>query len=107
MRVLLDENLPHGLRRLLTGHDVETALHAGLAGLQNGQLIKAAAAAGFEVLLTMDAGIPHQQNALALPLSVIVLKNGHNRMDWLQPRVGAILEAIGDCPAGAVRVLLL
>jgi hypothetical protein len=47
MRVLLDENLPHALRRHLSHHETITAAYAGLAGYPNGALLKAAAEAGF------------------------------------------------------------
>lgn len=107
MRVLLDENLPHAIRRLLTGHEAETASHAGFAGLRNGELIKAAAAAGFHVLLTMDSGMVHQQNPRMLPLGVVVLMNGHNRMDWLEPRVPAILGALERSVRGTITELSL
>jgi hypothetical protein len=43
MRVLLDENLPHALRRHLSHHRTVTASYAGLAGYKNGALLKAAA----------------------------------------------------------------
>jgi hypothetical protein len=36
MRVLLDECVSEGLRNYLTGHDCQTARHAGFAGLENG-----------------------------------------------------------------------
>jgi hypothetical protein len=42
VRVLLDENLPHGLRSLLTGHDVFTAAFLGWIGIRNGELLAAA-----------------------------------------------------------------
>ena len=62
MKVLLDEMLPIGVRGLLLGHEVVTAAYAGLAGIPNGEMIEGAIARGFDVIVTLDRGIPHQQN---------------------------------------------
>ena len=52
MRILLDENAPSGLRRVLAGHDVRTAPEMGWAHYSNGQLLDEAENAGFEALIT-------------------------------------------------------
>jgi hypothetical protein len=62
VKVLLDEMLPIGVRELLPDHDVSTAAYTGLAGLPNGELIERAVVAGFDVIVSLDRGIPHQQN---------------------------------------------
>ena len=62
MRVLLDECVSEVLRNYLAGHECQTARYAGFAGLENGQLLTAAEAAKFDVLLTVDRGFEYQQN---------------------------------------------
>jgi hypothetical protein len=62
IRILLDQNAPLGLRRLLSGHDVVTAASVGWSTIQSGDLIRAAEAAGFAVLITCDRNIRYQQN---------------------------------------------
>ena len=54
--LLLDHNLPHQLRDLLThyGLQAETARFRGWAELRNGELTKAACDAGFRTILTRD-----------------------------------------------------
>jgi PIN like domain len=54
VRVLLDEQLPRHLTRELRGHEVSTVQQKGWAGLKNGELLRRAADAGFEVFLTAD-----------------------------------------------------
>jgi hypothetical protein len=49
-------------------HDAHTVQWAALKGKQNGELLKAAEAAGYNVLLTVDQGIPHQQSPLGRKL---------------------------------------
>ena len=52
MGILIDECIDERFRNSLTGHDCQTARYAGLAGLKNGDLLKAAEAAKFDVFLT-------------------------------------------------------
>ncbi len=44
MRILIDECIDERFRNSLTGHDCQTARYAGLSGLKNGDLLKAAEA---------------------------------------------------------------
>jgi hypothetical protein len=48
VRLLLDENLPHQMRLELPEHEVSTAAYMGWAGIENGELLRRAAAAGFD-----------------------------------------------------------
>jgi predicted nuclease of predicted toxin-antitoxin system len=61
MRLLLDECVPKRLKRELRGHDVLTVQDAGWAGVKNGALLRVAEGS-FDVLLTVDQGVEHQQN---------------------------------------------
>jgi hypothetical protein len=56
-RVLLDEGVPIGVRRLLAGFSVQSVAEAAWAGLSNGALIEVAEQAGFEVMVTADQNI--------------------------------------------------
>jgi hypothetical protein len=62
MRILLDECVNQRLRKYLPGHECQSARYAGFGGLKNGELLDAAQAANFEVLLTVDRGIEYQQD---------------------------------------------
>jgi len=65
MKILFDQGTPVPLRRSLPKHEVATAFERGWAALQNGELLSAAEAEGFEVLVTTDQNLRYQQN---LPL---------------------------------------
>ena len=52
MRLLLDECIDERLR--LSFRDCQTARFAGFSGLKNGDLLEAAEAAGYDVLITVD-----------------------------------------------------
>ncbi|MEX2263585.1 MAG: hypothetical protein WD696_16630 [Bryobacteraceae bacterium] len=60
MKILLDECLPLDLRHSFPSHNAHTTQWAGFKGKENGDLLRAAEVAGYEVLLTVDQGIPHQ-----------------------------------------------
>ncbi|MGD9634930.1 MAG: hypothetical protein AB7G28_20195 [Pirellulales bacterium] len=55
MKLLLDENLPHQLRHEIPGHDCSTVAFMGWSGLENGELLREAAHAGFDAMLTKRA----------------------------------------------------
>ena len=73
MRILLDECVPRRLRQQLSDHDVRTVAEVGWAGRKNGELLQLMSGQGFEVLLTVDQSIRHQQNLRARRISLVVL----------------------------------
>lgn len=76
-RVLLDEGVPIGVRRLVAGFAVESAAELGWAGLTNGNLIESAEQAGYAVMITADQNISYQQNMAGRRLALIVLMTNH------------------------------
>ena len=102
MRILLDECLPVDFRRHLPGHEVHTAEWAGFKSLKNGQLLQEAESAGYEVFLTVDQGVPHQQNLVQRKISILVIRARTNQLEDLLAVVGAILAALGEIQPGQV-----
>ena len=96
MKILLDENLDWRLKRDLPGHDVESVPLIGWAGLKNGELL-AHAENDYDVLLTMDKGIPHQQYLTRYKIAIVGLSARSNRLADtrpLMPKVLALLPAL-------------
>lgn|SRR5690606_13544421 len=103
IRVLLDENLPRKLKWLLNA-DTLTVPERGWGGVKNGRLLQLAASE-FDVLLTMDRGIEHQQNLSGLNLCLIVLSAVSNDIDDLLPLVPSINTAFDQAtPGRLIRV---
>jgi len=94
MKILLDECLPLDFRHSLPNHDVHTVQWAGFKGQTNGELLRAAEAAGYEVLLTVDQGMPHQTGPSSRKLAIIVVRSRTNQIEDLLPLVDAILRAL-------------
>lgn len=101
MRLLLDECLPHPLKRLLRGHECSTVQEMGWSGKTNGQLLLLAEER-FEALVTMDQGIEHEQNLAGRNLALLILCAPSNKVEDLAPLVPAALAALQDLPPGHV-----
>jgi len=91
MKLLIDECVDERLRLLFPGHDCQTARFAKLAGLKNGQLLDAAETAGFEVIVTVDREIHHQQNLSGRRLSILLICGRTNRLSDLKELLPAAL----------------
>ena len=100
MRILLDEQLPRQLVPHLQGHDALTVQQQGWRGLKNGELLKQAAAGGFEVFLTSDQNIEFQQNLKKTEMFVLVLVAVTNTLEDLLPLLPAALNALKDASPG-------
>lgn len=94
MRVLIDESLPIAFAAELTGHEVRTVRAQRWLGLRNGVLLRAAVDAGFEVMVTADKALRHQQNLATIGIAVVLLTGVRNRMQDLKPLVPRILQAL-------------
>lgn len=100
-KILLDECLPRKLANEITGYEVETVPQCGWASIKNGALIKLAESV-FDVLITVDRGIEHQQNLKSTKLAFIVLHAKSNNIGFLLPLAPQILERLKTINAGEV-----
>ncbi len=99
VHILLDENLPADLAAQLTGHQVETVAGVGWAGIQNGNLLRAAEGR-YDAFITMDRSLEHQQNLGSLRLRVVILRAPSNRMLHLRPLIPFALKALRKIKPG-------
>ena len=102
MRVLIDECIDERLRHEFPNHNCQTARYAKLAGLKNGRLLSAAEAAGFDVIITVDQGIPYQQNMEARRIGVLILRATTNRLRDLRKLVSPAQGALNSIRPGEV-----
>ena len=102
MRLLLDEHLDRRLKRFFgEEHEVVTVLERGWGGKENGELIEAAQRE-FDALITMDQGIPHQQNLREVDLAMVLLEAPSNRLTDLAPLVENVLAVLSEARPGEV-----
>lgn len=102
MTIILDENLPRGLRRALAPRPVTTVQQAGYAGMENRELL-AALEGVYDVLLTGDKNLRYQQNLAGRRIAIIELPT--NRWPALRPLCPQIIRAVDQCQAGSYTVV--
>jgi hypothetical protein len=98
--VLFDHGTPKGLARALSKHTVHTAQSKGWDRLSNGALLDAAEEAGFELLLTTDRRIRHQQNLRARRIAFVVL-TGSTKWSLVRRHADRIAAAVASTAAGS------
>ena len=103
MKVLLDENIDHRLRKHLGSHDVVTASFRGWDGLKNGKLLEAAEGEGFEVLVTGDQTLSYEQNLTHRQLAIVALSS----VEWriIREYLPAIISAVSAATPGSFRAV--
>ncbi|HEY4198056.1 MAG TPA: DUF5615 family PIN-like protein [Mucilaginibacter sp.] len=73
MKLLLDENLPKKLKLDFNEHEASTVRDMGWNGIKNGKLLELLIQNKFDVFLTFDKNIQHQQNFQKYTITVFVL----------------------------------
>lgn len=98
MKILFDQGTPVPLRRFFAQHEVVTAFECGWGALQNGELLRAAEAAGFAAVVTTDQNLRYQQNLPNRRLAIVVLLT----TDWrrIQREAGRVVQAVSSLCAG-------
>jgi predicted nuclease of predicted toxin-antitoxin system len=101
VRILFDQGTPAPLRRLLKNNQVETVFKRGWHTLTNGELLAAAERDGFDILLTTDKNLRHQQNPRGRSIAVVVLSS----TSWprIQKAVIEINRAIESVKPGSFQ----
>lgn len=101
MRILFDHNIPAPLRRYLSGHQVDTARERGWEGLNNGELLGAGERNNYEVFITADQSIRHQQNLTMRGIAILVLTD--NLWPNVRQKTEEVLQAVNLLEPGQYR----
>jgi hypothetical protein len=105
MRLLLNENLDWRLQRDLPTHQVESVPLIGWAGIENGELLRKTVEAGFDVLITMDSSMVHQQKIERYAIAVVALQAASNRLADTPPLMPPLLALLSQIKSGTVTFL--
>jgi predicted nuclease of predicted toxin-antitoxin system len=103
MRILLDQGTPVAIRDWLPSHFIRTAHVQGWSTLTNGELLRVAEEASFDVLLTTDTNLPHQQNLAGRKLAVVILTK--NRWALIRRKADEIADAVILAKPGTYTVV--
>jgi hypothetical protein len=101
MFVLFDQGTPVPIRPFLKEHTVQTTAQRGWDKLKNGELLKAAEDAGFDVLVTPDKNIRYQQNLKVRTIALVVL--GNPQWPILRLHVERVVAAVKRGEAGQLH----
>lgn len=93
MKVLLDECLPKKLKREVQADVVKSVPEMRWAGTKNGALLRLVERE-FDVFITSDQNLEHQQNLKRFDLAVVILISLTNDIEDLKPLMPAANEAI-------------
>ena len=76
MLILFDQGTPIAIRHSLQRHTVRTVREQGWSDLLNGELLRVAEEAGFDVLLTTDKNMVYQHSLQGRKITLVVLGRG-------------------------------
>jgi len=99
MLILFDNGTPAPLGYALKGHVVVEAIERGWQRTSNGELIKVAEEAGFEVLVTTDKNLRYQQNMKGRKVAFVVL--GNQQWPVVRRYVERVVEAVNAATPGS------
>src|SRR5215210_1742717 len=105
MKILLDECITKKLKRHLTEFEVRTVVEMNWSGLKNGRLLSAAVEEKFDILLTIDKNLEHQQNMNNYEIAVVVLDAEKSKIEFLLKLLPKFKEQIEDYEKGKIYLI--
>ena len=102
-RVLPDESVPRPVLRAFPKGEATTVDLLGWKGIKNGHPLLRAETHGFEVLITSDKNVRHQNELAGWQLAVLVLP--HANWPKLRPMLDGFAAACAALPPGTFTLL--
>ncbi len=93
MKIIIDECVPHIVKKRLPERQIKTVQEIGWAGVKNGELLKLVEA-NFEVFITSDKNLRHQQNLQNRKFAIILLPS--NQVPVIERLLPQIDEVLGQ-----------
>ena len=103
MRILFDQGTPVPIAAYFPEHTVRTTLQEGWDRLANGDLLLAAEAAGYQILLTTDNNLGYQQNLKSRKIAIVVINR--NRWRLVQRMIRKIVIAVNTAEPGSYTLV--
>jgi hypothetical protein len=103
MRILFDQGTPVPIAAYLREHTIRTAFEEGWNTLANGDLLRVAEEAGFDILLTADNNLAYQQDLKGRRIAIVVLSG--NRWRLVQRVIRKIVAVINNTEPGSYTVI--
>jgi predicted nuclease of predicted toxin-antitoxin system len=94
MKILLDECVNKRLKFHLSGFEVYTVNEMKWCGVKNGKLMSLCADNQFDIVLTIDKNIIHQQNLEKYPVTIVVFDVSSSKMEELVLFIPSFLSQV-------------
>ena len=105
MRILLDECVVKRLAGHLSNQQVSTLSSMGWRGLKNGKLLTATSNTGFEILLTVDKQMRHQQNMSYYPIAIVIFNSHFTTLGDVLPLLPSFEARLGEFTPYSINVI--
>jgi hypothetical protein len=105
MKILLDECVTIKVIPLLAGYTVKTVKQIGCTGFKNGQLLKKASDEKFDIFLTIDKNMCHQQNISKFSVAVVVLNSNDSNIESLKDYVNLFIKKVSTFRKGEKYII--
>jgi predicted nuclease of predicted toxin-antitoxin system len=105
MRILIDNCVVKRFGPLITDHETTHASQLGWSKLENGDLIRTAEEAGYEVMITVDKNLQYQQSLAGRKISIIVLSPIFVYYEDIAALVPQVILALDNLPSGSFVVI--
>ena len=101
MRVLLDECVNPRVKSAFPDHEVQTVQGMGWGGITNGKLVDLAQQS-FDVFVTVDENLEHQQNLAKFTLGLVIVAVPDNHIKFFIPPFPDLRKAVESVGPGRV-----
>lgn len=94
MKIIIDECVPHIVKKRLPHRSIKTVQEMGWAGVKNGELLTLVEKE-FDVFITSDKNLRYQQNLQKRTIAILLLPNNQVPIiEKLLPHIDKALEKI-------------
>ena len=94
MKILLDECVTKHLKPKLLAFEVYTVHEMDWSGIKNGKLMSLCVENDFDIFLTIDKNLHHQQNLTKYPIAIVILDSNSADISELSKFVPIFLAQI-------------
>ncbi len=96
MKILLDECITKRFKKYLNEFEVFTIVELNIKGIKNGKLMTYCVDNKFDILLTIDKNMIHQQNLDKYAVTVVVLNVSNSRLEELELHLSNFKQQINN-----------
>jgi len=94
LKILLDEGVPDIIKQRLSSFSIFSVKEMAWRGITNGKLLDLMSEHEFQIIITNDKNLPHQQNLAKRQISAILPANDIPTVVELLPEIAGAIDTI-------------